>query len=96
MKDPCIDDKDPDNPIIIIDLCWNGVPDVWETCDSCPVDFWWCVSSNECNSCPCEYVDFSTNLTRWDTLRAKLRDISRPVFYNYSNSVEVQKYLDIE
>ena len=97
MKDPCVDYK-PDVDIIIIDKidpCWNGLPDEWETCGSCPEDMWWCViTTNDCNSCPCEYVDFSTDLTKWDVVRAKLRDRPHFVFYNYSNIVSVENYLN--
>ena len=75
-------------------LCGNGRQDPWETCKTCPEDMWWCIQPNVvCNSCPCEYVDFAANLTRGDTIRAKLRDKQRSVFYNYSNSVAVENYL---
>jgi hypothetical protein len=97
LKDLCVDPKsDPDVPGIVIDNCWNGEIDPWETCEECPEDFWGCVKGGECNTCPCEYVDFATNLTRWDTIRAKLWDKPRFVFYNYSNSVAVENYLDIK
>ena len=96
MKDPCVDYKeDPDVPNIIINDCGNGKIDEGETCETCPVDFGWCVKpNNECNSCPCEYVDFSTNLTKWDTVRAKLWDkLWGPALYNYSNSVDVERFI---
>ena len=96
LKDPCVEHKpDPDSPIDGgEDPCWNGRQDPWETCDTCPDDFWGCVKGGDCNTCPCEYVDFATNLTRWDTIRAKLWDKPRFVFYNYSNTLNVEDYLD--
>jgi hypothetical protein len=44
--------------------------------------------------CPCEYVDFSTVLARWDIIRAKLWDKSLSAFYRYSNSVSVESFLN--
>ena len=55
----------------------------------------WEIENNDCNICPCEYVDFSTNLTRWDTVRAKLWDKALSVFYRYSNTVSVESFLDL-
>ena len=97
MKDSCVQpNPDPDVPGIVVNNCWNGEMDPWETCEECPEDCGWWVTGEECNSCPCEYVDFAANLTRGDTIRAKLWDISRPVFYNYSNTVAVENYLKIK
>jgi hypothetical protein len=45
--------------------------------------------------CPCEYVDFSTDLTKGDVIRASLWDDLLSVFYKYSNSVAVESFLDI-
>ena len=78
------------------DLCWNWKQDEWEDCNSCPEDLWWCVENNNCNTCPCEYADFSTDLTRWDTIRAKFWDKQKFAFYRYSNSVAVENYLDLK
>ena len=96
LKDVCVEHKpDTDNPINGgDDLCWNGRQDSWETCESCPEDFNGCAKGNDCNSCPCEYVDFAANLTRGDTIRAKFWDKPRFVFYNYSNTLNVEDYLD--
>ena len=97
VKDLCINENpDLDIPIIPEKLCWNGEIDEWETCDTCPEDYWGCAKGGECNSCPCEYVDFAANLTRWDTIRAKLWDLPHMVFYNYSNSLAVENYLKIK
>ena len=98
LKDKCVDYKpDVDLPIDKQDTCGNGEKDSWETCDTCPEDLWWCAkTSNECNSCPCEYVDFAAHLTRWDTIRAKLWDKQHMVFYNYSNTLAVENFLDIK
>ena len=97
VKDLCInEDPDKDIPIVPNKLCWNGEIDEWETCDNCPEDYGGCAKSGECNSCPCEYVDFAANLTRGDTIRAKLWDLPHMAFYNYSNSVAVENYLKIK
>ena len=82
--------------------CWNWVLDEWETCENCPIDCpepiiddEWKIENDDCNSCPCEYVDFSSDLTRWDTVRAKLWDKKLSVFYRYSNNVDVENFLKI-
>jgi len=54
----------------------------------------WEIANENCNSCPCEYVDFSTVLTKWDIIRAKLWDKFRSVFYRYSNAVSVDTFMD--
>ena len=64
--------------------------------DTEPEDDTWHVESNDCNTCPCEYVDFSTELTKWDTVRAKLWDKALFVFYRYSNSVAIESFLDLD
>ena len=51
------------------------------------------IINDGCNMCPCEYVDFSTDLTKWDIVRAKLWDKSLSVFYRYSNSVSLETFL---
>ena len=98
VKDPCVDPNTGTETIgTREELCGNGQQDSWETCDTCPEDLWWCAkTSNECNSCPCEYVDFAAHLTRWDTIRAKLWDKPHMVFYNYSNTLAVENFLDIK
>jgi hypothetical protein len=53
-----------------------------ENCENCP-------------ACPCEYVDFPVNLTKWDIIRAKLWDKSLFVFYRYSNSVALESFLNM-
>ena len=56
---------------------------------------WWHIENDNCNICPCEYVDFSTDFTKWDIIRAKLWDKKLSVFYKYSNSVVLESFLDI-
>ena len=56
----------------------------------------WHVENDNCNSCPCEYVDFSTDLTKWDVVRAKLWDKNLSAFYGYSNSLAIENFLDID
>ena len=82
----------PDNPnpsVPTDDLCGNGVEDNGETCATCPEDLWWCIQNKNCNTCPCEYADIASQLTRWDKLRAKLFDKKRSVFYKYSPIVSI-------
>jgi hypothetical protein len=52
------------------------------------------VENENCNICPCEYVDFSTDLIKGDVIRAKLWDKSLFEFYRYSNSVAVESFLN--
>ena len=100
IKDSCIDDWEK--------KCWNGKIDEWEDCETCPKDVWecepnvptpddswWNIQNDNCNICPCEYVDYSTDLIKWDFVRAKLRDKSLSVFYRYSNSVSLENFLDV-
>ena len=86
--------------------CWDGILWGWENCENCPEDGKdscydpdipddWHIENDNCNMCPCEYVDFSTDLTKWDVLRASLWDETFPVFYKYSNSVAVETFLNI-
>ena len=42
-----------------------------------------------CNQCPCQYADYSNSLQRDDQVRARLRDKSYMVHYNYSNFVNL-------
>ena len=65
---------------------WNG----WDDWDG----DWWDVSNGSCNSCPCEYADFSADLVKWDSIRAKLWDKSLSAFYRYSNSVAVDSLMN--
>ena len=59
-----------------------------------PEEEGWEIASENCNTCPCEYVDFASDLVKWDSIRAKLWDKPRYVFYKYSNSVWVESFLD--
>jgi hypothetical protein len=78
LKDLCLKPDDPEEP----ENPYNpNKPDVDE--DS------WYVENDNCNSCPCEYVDFSTDLNKKDRVRAKLWDKGRSAFYRYSNTVVV-------
>lgn len=42
-----------------------------------------------CNSCPCQYADFSNTLHKNDQIRAQLRDLPTQNHYNYSNFVHM-------
>ena len=90
-----LDSKSSVECVAIQTYCWDGHADWWETCVSCPQDVWACIESDNCNSCPCEYVDFSADLTKWDAIRAVLQDTKRAVFYRYSNTVSVDSFLDL-
>jgi hypothetical protein len=37
-----------------------------------------------CNQCPCQYVDFLTNLSNNDQVQAFLRDTKKTILYNFS------------
>ena len=76
-------------------ICWNGKKDEWETCDNCPGDMWWCIKNDNCNSCPCEYSDYMSDLTRGDIIRAKLWDKNEMAFYNYSNVVDLENFINL-
>jgi len=83
-------------PEDLLDLCVGPNPPVPPT----PIEIiaepdWWEINYN-CNMCPCEYVDFSTDLAKWDILRANLWDQSLSVFYRYSNAVVLENFLDIK
>ena len=84
LKEKCIKPYVPETPKFI------NNPEEPENSDD--NDDWY-VENNNCNTCPCEYVDFSTDLTKWDTVRAKLWDKSLSVFYRYSNSTAVESFL---
>ena len=73
--------------------CWNGQIDEWEDCNTCPEDAGWCINTAECNSCPCNYSDFSNAFSKWDSVRAMLWDKSEKVFYRFSNVVAVENFL---
>ena len=92
--------------------CDNCPDDAWELCiqsympdelnlpESSDVedegDSDWHLDNDDCNTCPCEYVEFSTELVRWDTIRAKLWDKQEFVFYRYSGPVAVESFIDLD
>jgi hypothetical protein len=55
LKEKCIKPYNPETPRIIKD------PEEPENPDD---NIEWHVENNNCNTCPCEYVDFSTDLTK--------------------------------
>ena len=83
LKERCITDPAP--VVVVYEEEDEEDDDEWN---------WWSVTNDSCNSCPCEYVDFSTDLVKWDSIRAKLWDKSLSAFYRYSNSVAVDSLLD--
>ena len=84
LKERCLTRPSPDNPVPE-----NNDDNGWD-------DDWggWNISNGSCNSCPCEYADFSTDLVKWDSIRAKLWDKSLSAFYRYSNSVAIDSLMD--
>ena len=91
VKDGCVDDR------LAPGWNWrNSQNDELEDIDDKDEDKDRKIQNNDCNACPCEYVDFSAILTRWDTVRAKLWDKSLSVFYRYSNTISVESFLDLE
>ena len=60
------------------------------------INTWWNIIVPNCNTCPCEYVDFYADLTKWDMVRAKLWDKWLSVFYRYSNPVVVRNFLSVQ
>ena len=79
--------------------CRNCSKDVWNCEPDIPVivpyNSWWYIENDNCNICPCEYVDFLSDFVQWDTVRAKLWDKKLSIFYRYSNPVAVDRFIDI-
>ena len=111
LKSICIDDWEDDDeenckcgecPEKLKERCIKpddvDIPDIIQSPDEPQIseDDWWYVENDNCSACPCEYVDFSTELTKWDTVRAKLWDKSLSVFYRYSNSTALETFIDVE
>ena len=109
LKKRCIDDGENDDENCKCDKCSEKLksacvsPVVTESSKDSSVlneppvsddDKWWHVENDNCNTCPCEYVDFSTDLTKWDVVRAKLWDKKLWAFYRYSNSVAIDGFLN--
>lgn len=85
--DGCPDPVDPCPQIPGINNCCPDLPDICKEKD-CPL------VTPICNQCPCHYADFSNTLQRNDTVRARLRDNSFKVHYDYSNFVPLKKFLE--
>ena len=68
-------------------ICGNGNIDQWETCNNCPQDVKLCIEIPQigtCNQCPCQFADFSSDLTNNDQVRAILRDKKKTIQYKFS------------
>jgi len=87
----------------ICDLCGNGsCVDPGENCLSCPIDCGPCppidceniICPWPCLSCPCQFVDFSKDLSPGDKVLAELFDYGRTILYNQSNPILVGDYLN--
>ncbi|EKD25603.1 MAG: hypothetical protein ACD_80C00012G0019 [uncultured bacterium (gcode 4)] len=69
------------------EMCGNGIIDQWETCTSCPQDVKLCINIpnvGTCNQCPCQFSDFTSDLTNNDQVRAILRDKKKTTPYKFS------------
>jgi len=67
--------------------CGNGIIDQWEVCQNCPQDVRLCIDIPNiwtCNQCPCQFADFSSDLTNNDQVRAILRDKKKTTQYRLS------------
>ena len=53
-----------------------------------------CIVEQNCNTCPCQYADFTSDLRAGDIIRAVLQDVPRNVFYTYSPLVNPENFLD--
>ena len=102
IKDPCVVIVDwfcGDWMIQSRENCRNCSKDVWNCEPDIPVivpyNSWWYIENDNCNICPCEYVDFLSDFVQWDTVRAKLWDKKLSIFYRYSNPVAVDRFIDI-
>lgn len=94
-------DADKDKIPDAIDECpsipedYNGVQDN----DGCPEPPSQCEGENcplvlpNCNSCPCQYVDFSNTIHKNDQIRAQLRDPQSKSHYTYSSFAWLQNFL---
>jgi len=88
--------------MMICSPCGNGIIDPWETCLTCPEDVWPCppttcediICPGPCFSCPCQYVDFASDLAPGDIVRANLYDFTRTIFYDLSSAVPVDDWLE--
>jgi len=84
-------------------LCGDWLYDYPETCQTCPDDVDLCeeigntcediICPGPCNSCPCQYTDFISDLTVGDLVKAILWDRDKLWIYNFSNSEKVPPYL---
>lgn len=72
----CIDGPGigPQPPVI----GWPGCTDP-ANCISIPP-----IATNTCNQCPCQFADFTADLSNYDTVRALLLDQTTNVLYKYS------------
>ena len=82
----------------VCDQDWDGCSDVLDSCpflagedwECCPTIPSWCewddcvLVKAVCNSCPCQFADFTNTLQRNDQVRARLWDKGRGAQYWYS------------
>jgi PKD repeat protein len=90
----------PDNEDFcpIIQETWNGITDE-DWCPEAGQEMWcnqvrplpWIINDTliinpvACNTCPCQFWDFSDDLTNNDQVRAVLRDKKKTIQYNFSS-----------
>jgi hypothetical protein len=80
----------PENYNGVSDLDW--CPELWIDLDCAGIFWWWwepTIIQAPCDTCPCQYADFSSQLVKDDTVKALLRDYNKTILYKYSNPVKV-------
>ncbi|MEI7562849.1 MAG: thrombospondin type 3 repeat-containing protein [bacterium] len=60
----------------------SGCPDINQSCADQQQEG--PIMAVECNRCPCQYTDFTQNLSNGDSVKAILRDKEKITLYNYS------------
>lgn len=86
VYDRCPDVPEDKNGIEDEDWC----PEIPAPCldnEKCPL------VNPVCNSCPCQFADFSNTLHKNDSIRAKLFDQKRRVHYNYSPFTDIRQFI---
>ena len=73
--------------------CWDGVCSSDEKCEECPLDCGWCIVPQECNSCPCEYAEYTSDLLDTDKIYAVLRQRGLKVLYAESPSYGLSDFM---
>ncbi|MDR2190688.1 MAG: hypothetical protein LBP53_05945 [Candidatus Peribacteria bacterium] len=54
-----------------------------------------CIVEQNCNSCPCQYADFASDIRGDDKIRAKFRDKTRSIWYRFSPEILVNNFIPL-